>query len=91
MSESLSDAVRDAAQGEAERKVTAVRQECGWADSDAAWFRHGFAQGAVWAARRLPTEAELTNAILGRTASSAAKAVLALIREHITKEEDDNT
>ena len=85
MSESLSDAVREAAQGEAERKVAAVREECGWASDDAAWYRHGFAQGAVWVAGRLPSEAELTNAILGRTATSAAKEVLALIREHVTR------
>lgn len=84
MSESLSDAVREAAHREADRKVATVREECGWSSDDAAWYRHGFWQGAVWVAGRLPSEAELTNAILGRTATSGAKAVLALIREHVT-------
>ena len=65
MSESLSDAVREAAQGEAERKVAAVREECGWASDDAAWYRHGFAQGAVWVAGRLPGRDEIAEALFG--------------------------
>ena len=106
MSESLSDAVREAAQGEAERKVAAVREECGWASDDAAWYRHGFAQGAVWVAGRLPSRDEIAEAIHDALPDNMngtcyqwparcverdgpcvglADAVLALIREHVTR------
>ena len=111
MSESLSDAVREAAQGEAERKVAAVREECGWASDDAAWYRHGFAQGAVWVAGRLPSRDEIAlaiaktmpgwnedtedgdltshwervNATCIESGGSYADAILALIREHVTR------
>lgn len=76
MSESLSDAVREAAGKEAEREFAHVEFSM--------TYPIAFMRGAVWVAERLPTEAELTNAILGRTAPTAAKTVLALIREQVT-------
>ena len=100
MSESLSDAVREAAQGEAERKVAAVREECGWASDDAAWYRHGFAQGAAWIAGRLPSGGDIArlvhpgygrNGITKETCAACASTeeladmILALIREHVTR------
>ena len=114
MSESLSDAVREAAAKEAERNVAAVREECGWASDDAAWYRHGFAQGAVWVAGRLPSREAMLGQVqreMGcderahygnveqpycgehggygiwpcRESAGVVDAVLALIREHVTR------
>ena len=61
IAESLSDAVREAAAKEAERKVAAVREECGWDGGPDEYPAH------------------------------VADAVLALIRNRVTKEENDNT
>lgn len=68
--------VRDAARAEAER-VTATTDDVTRHGIEWEW---GFADGAQWAVDQLPSEAEVTTAILGRTATQGAAAVLALIR-----------
>lgn len=45
--------------------------------------RMGFEAGFIECASRLPSEEEICSAILGRTATAGAKAVLALIGEKI--------
>ena len=85
MSESLSDAVRDRARADMEAWLARVNT----VGADLTMYDLGMIAGAGVGAQevagRLPSEAELTNAILGRTATSAAKAVLASIREHVTR------
>ena len=73
-----------------------MREECGWASDDAAWYRHGFAHGAVWVAGRLPDRDELAAAVLyadtclpdapnvADQVADIVDAVLALIQERLT-------
>ena len=71
--------IRTAAQREAgQLRVTSNGREYGMAKL----YKVAFVDGAVWAqARVTPTQAQVESAILGRTATAGAKAVLALLAE----------
>lgn len=67
----------------AEASVERIRQEVGFAPEDAAWFVYGYVPGFTECASRIPSEREIEIAILGRTATQAAKAVYALIGDRL--------
>jgi len=91
MTADLSSVAREAAEREAERHWPTVR-EYSTAQTSAvfsvkeldAYCASALTRGFTDCASRLPSERDIEIAILGRTATQAAKAVLALIGEKIS-------
>lgn len=75
----LASVAREVARAEAERRFDPLGAKS-WAATNTAL---GFIEGFTECASRIPSEREIEIAILGRTATQAAKAVRALIERGI--------